>query len=112
MAAPPSSAAKNFSGFMTVEEGAAATLRFAVDDRVLCNMGRGRWAHGTVIALRVAHDLSAETDGNNNIPEGACAAYSVKLDGRTVGLCYVPRDDEAFCKTSEVCVERALAVKQ
>ena len=81
---------------MTPAEAKVATFRFAVGDRVMCNMGGGQWDHGTVVNMGVENVAQG-------IPEGRCAAYGVKLDGSSGdGLCYVPFDNDNCCKQSAV----------
>ena len=81
---------------MTPAEAKVATFRFAVGDRVMCNMGGGQWEHGTVVNMGVENVAQG-------IPEGRCAAYGVKLDSSSGdGLCYVPFDNDNCCKQSAV----------
>ena len=63
-------------------------LRFAVGDRVLCNVGVSTdgtvtWADGTVIELFYTQ---------RTFPPGKCAPYQIRLD--TGGMIYASRDGD------------------
>ena len=62
--------------------------RFAVGDKVLCNLGDAGWKLGTIIALNYRE---------TTWPEEFFAPYQVLVDDDK-SLIYVPEDDDRFCR--------------